>query len=43
MMTGYATEEQRAHNLEALIHGVLVKPFTMKQICDAVEAALSAN
>ena len=40
MMTGYAAERQRAHNLDALIHDVIVKPFTMQQICDAVEGAL---
>ncbi len=40
MMTGYASEKQRAHNLDALIHGLIVKPFTMQQIRDAAEAAL---
>ncbi len=42
MMTGYAAEKQRAHNLDALIHDIIVKPFTMEEICDAVEAALAA-
>jgi|TARA_R110002072_G_scaffold14810_17_gene60660 CheY-like chemotaxis protein len=40
MMTGYSAERQRAHNLEELISGVLVKPFTLKQVCDAVDDAL---
>jgi DNA-binding NtrC family response regulator len=32
LMTGYAAERQRAHNLDALIHDVLAKPFTLQQI-----------
>lgn len=42
MMTGYAAERQRAHNLEELIHNVVLKPFTMDEIGKAVEAALAA-
>ena len=41
MMTGYAAEKQRAHNLEILIHEVIVKPFSMKQIIASVEKALA--
>ena len=41
MMTGYAAERQRAHNLEELIHEVIAKPFSLKQICDAAEDAMS--
>jgi two-component system, cell cycle response regulator CpdR len=40
MMSGYAHERQRAHNLEALIHKVLPKPFSLEEICKAVEEAL---
>ncbi len=40
LMTGFAAERQRAHNLEALIHRVIAKPFTLAEICEAVEAAL---
>jgi len=43
MMTGYAAERQRAHNLDALIHRVVSKPFTLQQICEAAEEALSAD
>ena len=32
LMTGYAAERQRAHNLDALIHDVISKPFTLQQI-----------
>lgn len=41
LMTGYSAEQQRAYDLEELICKVLIKPFTLKQICDAVEDALS--
>ena len=40
MMSGYSAERQRAHNLDELIQKVLPKPFTLIEICDAVEAAL---
>ncbi len=43
MMTGYAAERQRAHNLDELIHEVVPKPFSLKQICDAAEDALSVR
>lgn len=32
LMTGYAAERQRADNLDALIHDVIAKPFTLQQI-----------
>lgn len=41
MMTGYSAERQRAHNLDALICDVIVKPFTLKEICAAVDTALA--
>ncbi|MGB0629322.1 MAG: response regulator [Alphaproteobacteria bacterium] len=40
LMTGYAAERQRAHNLDALIHDVISKPFTLQQICDAADRVL---
>lgn len=42
LMTGFAHERQRAHNLEALIHRVVAKPFTLEEICTVVEEELSA-
>jgi len=39
-MTGYASEQQRAHNLDALIHRVVAKPFTLEEICKAVAEEL---
>lgn len=43
LMTGYAAECQRAHNLDALIHDVITKPFTLKEICKAVNVALDRD
>jgi two-component system cell cycle response regulator CpdR len=41
LMTGFASERQRAHNLEALIHRVIAKPFTLEDICNAVDEELA--
>lgn len=43
LMTGYAAERQRAHNLEALIHQVISKPFTLRDVCEAVSDALATR
>ncbi len=43
MMTGYADQQERAHNLDALIHDVIAKPFTLATLRDAVNAALAAH
>jgi two-component system, cell cycle response regulator CpdR len=43
MMTGYADQRERAHGLDALIHDVIPKPFTLAQIRDAVNEALAAE
>ena len=40
LMTGYSAERQRAHNLDALVHDVISKPFTLKQICETVRRVL---
>ena len=42
LMTGYADQRERAHGLDALIHDVLIKPFTPAEICAAVTGALAA-
>ena len=42
-MTGYAAERQRAHNLDALIHDVIPKPFTLQQICEAADKVVDAR
>jgi DNA-binding response OmpR family regulator len=43
MMTGFAAERQRAHNLDVLIHQVVAKPFSLREICEAAEAAIAAK
>ncbi len=43
LMSGYALERQRAHNLDALIHEVVPKPFTLREIVDAVAKVLTTN
>jgi two-component system, cell cycle response regulator CpdR len=43
LMTGFAAERQRAHNLDALIDRVVSKPFSLKEICAAVDSALQAR
>lgn len=43
MMTGYASEQQRAVGLDALIHAVLDKPFTLSHLLDTVELALASR
>ena len=43
LMTGYAEQRERAHGLEALVAGVLDKPFTVAQVRTEVAAALAAR
>lgn len=40
LMTGFAAERQRAHNLDELICEVVTKPFSLKQICDVAEKVM---
>src|SRR5512146_2043562 len=40
LMTGYADQRERAHGLDALVHDVVAKPFTVDQIKGAVREAL---
>ena len=42
LMTGYADQRERAHGLEALIHDVLTKPFSLADMRSAVDGALAA-
>jgi CheY-like chemotaxis protein len=41
MISGYAQERMRAHNLESLVHKIIAKPFSLEEICEAVKNALS--
>lgn len=43
LMSGFAAERQRAHNLNTLTHDIVAKPFTLRQIVDAVDKVLTAR
>jgi CheY-like chemotaxis protein len=43
LMTGYADQRERAHGLDALIHDVIAKPFTLSALRDAVNEALTVR
>jgi len=40
LMTGFADQCERAHGLDALVHDVIAKPFSIDQIKGAVREAL---
>ncbi|MFY9287108.1 MAG: response regulator [Alphaproteobacteria bacterium] len=41
MVSGYAQERMRAHNLDALVHRIIAKPFSLEEICDAVKDSIA--
>ena len=43
LMTGYADQRERASGLDALIHGIVAKPFSLDEIKSEVAAALAAG
>jgi two-component system cell cycle response regulator CpdR len=43
LMTGYADQRERAHGLEALVHDVVTKPFSLADIRAKVKEALAAG
>ena len=43
LMTGFAAERQRAHNLEALFHEVLQKPFSLDVLLMTVSQTLESQ
>jgi two-component system, cell cycle response regulator CpdR len=43
LMTGYADQRERAHGLDALIHAVLAKPFSLTGLRGAVSEALAVR
>lgn len=43
LMSGYALERQKVHNLDVLVHEVIVKPFSLREITDAVTTVLKDN
>jgi CheY-like chemotaxis protein len=42
LMTGYADQRERASGLDALIHDVIAKPFSIATIRNAVKDAIAA-
>ena len=43
LMTGYPSQRERAHNLDTLIREVIVKPFTLADICEAARRVLDRD
>ena len=43
LMTGFADQRERAHGLNAIVHDVVTKPFSVADIRTAVTAALGAR
>jgi two-component system cell cycle response regulator CpdR len=43
LMTGYADQRERARGLDALIHDVITKPFTLNALRSAVTEALTVK
>jgi two-component system, cell cycle response regulator CpdR len=43
LMTGYADQRERAQGLDALVHDVIAKPFSLSTIRAAVKNALTAG
>ena len=43
LMTGFADQRERAHGLNAIVHDVVTKPFSVTDIRTAVTAALAAR
>ena len=41
MISGYAQERMRAHNLDALVHRIIAKPFSLEELCAAVKESLN--
>ena len=42
-MTGFADQRERAADLEAIIHDVVAKPFSLSQIRQMAKEALAAR
>ena len=43
LMTGYADQRERAHGLDAIIHDVMSKPFSVATLRGAVTEALTVQ
>ena len=43
LMTGYSDQRERAHGLDAIIHDILLKPFTLDELVTRVNESLAAR
>lgn len=43
LMTGYADQRERAHGLDALVHDVIAKPFSVAELRGTVSEALAVR
>ena len=43
LMTGYAEQRERAHGLDAIIHDVITKPFSVASLRQTVNEALTVR
>lgn len=43
LMTGYSGQRERAHGLDAIIHDILLKPFTLDELVTRVAAVLESK
>ncbi len=43
LMTGYAEQRERAHGLDAIIHDVIAKPFSVASLRQTVHEALTVK
>ncbi|MEQ8445351.1 MAG: response regulator [Pelagibacterium sp.] len=43
LMTGFADQRERAHGLDALIYDVLGKPFSLAQLIEKIDDALTGK
>ena len=43
LMTGYADQRERAHGLDAVVHDVIPKPFTIAALRQVVDEALAVK
>ena len=43
LMTGYSGQRERAHGLDAIIHDILLKPFTLDELVTRVAVVLDGS
>ncbi len=43
LMTGYADQRERAHGLDAIVHDIIAKPFSVAALRSAVNEALAVR